>query len=149
MCGLSMAATIRRVMCAGVHLELRVHAGHHDVEPGQQRRVLVERTVLEDVDLDAGEDAERGQLRVQRLDHLELAAQSFGVEAVGHGEAGAVVGEGQVLVAERRGRLGHLGDRAAAVGPVGVAVAVPPQQGPQLGHRPGERRPRRSSRSAR
>ena len=65
--GLSMAATMRRVIWAGLHLELGVHARHHDVEPGQQVRVLVERPVLEDVDLDAGEDAERGQLLVQRL----------------------------------------------------------------------------------
>ena len=73
---------------------------------------------------------------VQRLDHLELAHQPFGVEAVGDGEARAVVGERQVLVAELGGGLGHLGDGAAAVGPVRMAVAVPPQQ------RRAARRPR-------
>ena len=42
-----------------LHPQLRVHAGDDDVEPGEQVVVAVERAVLEDVDLDAGEDAER------------------------------------------------------------------------------------------
>ncbi len=112
-----------------------MHARHHDVEAGQQLRVLVERTVFEDVDLDAGEDAERGEVRVQRLDHLELAFEPLGVETVGDGETGAVVGEGQVLVTERGRRLGHLRDGASAVGPVGMAVAVAAQQTPEAPRR--------------
>ena len=119
-----------------VHLELGVHAGHHDVEPAQQVGILVEGTVLQDVDLDAGEDPKRRQLGVQRLDHFELTHQALGVEAVGDGEPRAVVGERQVLVTELGGGLGHLVDGAPAVGPVGMAVAVPPQQGPELGGAP-------------
>ena len=45
-----------------VHAQLGVDAGHHDVELGQQVEVLVERPVLEDVHLDAGQDPERRQL---------------------------------------------------------------------------------------
>ena len=38
-----------------------MHACHHDVELREQVRLLVERPVLEDVDLDAGEDAKRSR----------------------------------------------------------------------------------------
>src|SRR3712207_7863161 len=44
-----------------------------------------------------------------------------------------------VLVPERHGRLGHLPDRAAAVGPVGVRVQVAAQRGPELGDVVGQR----------
>ena len=84
----------------GLHGELRVDTGHHDVEPGQQLLLLVESPVLQDVDLDAGEDPERGQLLVESGHDVELLAQSLGIEPVGHGEPGAVVGEGPVLVSE-------------------------------------------------
>ena len=43
------------------HPQLRMHRRDHDVERLQQVLVLVERAVLVDVDLDAGQDAERGQ----------------------------------------------------------------------------------------
>ena len=99
-------------------------AGHHHVELGEQLLVLIERSVLEDVDLDAGQDAERGQLGVELGDDLELLAQALGVEPVGDGEPGAVVGECPVAVPELPRRLGHLPDGAASVRPVGVAVAV-------------------------
>jgi len=55
-----------------------VGAGHHDVEAGQQLVFLVERAVLQDVDLDPGEQAERGQVLVHTGDDLELAAQVVG-----------------------------------------------------------------------
>ena len=44
------------------HPQLRVHARHDEVELGEQLVLLVERAVVEDVHLDAGEDAERRQL---------------------------------------------------------------------------------------
>ena len=65
------------------HAELGVDAGHHDVEPLEQVLVLVEGAVLEDVDLDAGEDAERGQLVVRAVDLVELGQEPLAVEAVG------------------------------------------------------------------
>ena len=69
--------------------------------------VQVERAVLEDVDLDAGEDPERAPARsLSAVDLVELLAQPLAVEAVGDREAGRVVGEHQVLVAERDRRRG-------------------------------------------
>jgi hypothetical protein len=53
-----------------------------------------------------------------------LLFQPLGRQAVGDGEPGGVVGERQVLVADGDRGLGHLPDRAAAVGPVGVRVQV-------------------------
>ena len=114
-----------------VHGQLGVDAGHDHVEAGQEILVLVETTVLEDVDLDAGEDAERRQFGVELGHDVELPAQALGVEPVGHGEPGTVVGEGPVVVAEVTGRLGHLPDGAAAVGPVRMAVAVAAQLCPE------------------
>ena len=54
---------------------------------------MVERAVLQDVDFDPGEEPEGGQLLVNLRHHAELAAQVIGVEAMGHGQPGAVVGE--------------------------------------------------------
>ena len=48
---------MRRVIAARVHRQLRMHAGHHDVEALQQLGFLVEAAVVEDVDLDPGENA--------------------------------------------------------------------------------------------
>ena len=70
--GWRSASTMRRVIASAVHAQLRVHAGHDDVETGQDVVVLVEGAVLEDVHLDAGEDAERGQLLVECGDLVEL-----------------------------------------------------------------------------
>ena len=39
--------------------------------------VVIERTVVEDVDLDAGQDPERCELLVQRGDDVELLEQSL------------------------------------------------------------------------
>ena len=131
------------------HAQLRVHAGDDDVEPLEQVDVLVERAVLEDVDLHAGEDAERRQLLVERLDLVELLEQPLAVEAVGDGEPRRVVGDHEVLVAERLRGAGHrLGGRAA-VAPERVAVAVA-LRAPPAARRPRRRRwrsrPRASSR---
>ena len=97
-----------------------MHAGHHDVEFGQQVFVLVESAVLEDVHLDAGQDPERGHLLVQGAHHVELIPQPLGIEPVRHRQAGAVVGQDQIAVTEVSGRLGHVRDRAPAVRPVRV-----------------------------
>jgi hypothetical protein len=69
-----------------LHRQLRVDAGHHDVELGEQVVGQVERAVLEDVDLHAGEDAERRELLVQPLYLDELLAQAFRREPVGDRE---------------------------------------------------------------
>ena len=80
--------TIRSVIGWRCHAQLGVDARHDDVEAGEQVVVEVERAVLEDVDLHAGEDAERRQLLVERGDLDELALEPLAVEAVGDGEPG-------------------------------------------------------------
>ncbi len=120
----------------GFHAHLGVHRRHHQVEALQHVGVLVELAVGEDVDLDAGEDAERCELLVEPLDLVELGDEAVPVEPVGHGEAGRVVGDHQVLVAQGHGGPGHGLDRCAAVAPQAVAVAVTAEGGPQLGPGP-------------
>ena len=92
----------------------------------KQLFVLVERTVVEDVDLHAGEYAERSEIRVELLDDFELLAQPVGRQAVRDLEPGRMVGEREVLVAEVARLAGHGRDRVAAVGPVGVRSADRP-----------------------
>ena len=75
MCGFAIAATMRAVIGALLHPQLRVHARDDDVEPREQLVLLVERAVVEDVDLDAGEDAERRELLVELVDDVELLAE--------------------------------------------------------------------------
>ncbi len=101
-----------------------MHAGDDDVETVEQAVLLVERAVLVDVDLYAGEDAKGCRPEVEPPHLLELLAQPFPGEASGHGKSRRVVGEGDILVTQRARRLGHLQDAAAAVRPVRVRVAV-------------------------
>jgi hypothetical protein len=56
------------------------------VELAEQVVGLVERAVFEDVHLDSGEDAERGQPGVEAADQLELVVQSLLGQPVGHGQ---------------------------------------------------------------
>src|SRR3546814_6003783 len=66
------------------HAQLGVHARHDHVETLEHVLVLVERAVLADVDLDAGEDPERSQLLVQALDLVELLEQPLPVRSEEH-----------------------------------------------------------------
>ena len=50
--------------------------------------VEIEAAVLEDVDLHAGQDAERRKGLVERPDLVELLEQSFAVQAVGDRQTG-------------------------------------------------------------
>ena len=115
----------------GRHAQSTVDTRDDEVEASQQRRFLVEPTVVEDVDLDAREDPERSEFVVDRRHLVELAFQALGGQPVGDGEPRRVVGQHQVLVAQVARRLGHLADRRSAVGPLGVGVAVTAQGGPQ------------------
>ena len=82
MCGLAIAATIRGVISAAGIRSLRCTLADDDVEPGEQRRLLVERAVVEDVHLDAGQDAERRAARVvERGDDVQLLLQPLGATA--------------------------------------------------------------------
>ena len=112
--------------------ESAVDGADHDVEPGEQLVLLVERAVGEDVDLDAGEDPEALRQRVVDRGHVvELSRQPVGGQPAGHLQPRRVVGEHHVLVPELDRRERHLLDRRAAVGPVGVGVAVAAQRRPQ------------------
>jgi hypothetical protein len=55
-----------------LHPELRMHAGDDDVELGEQLGLLIERPVLQDVDLDSGQDAKRCELGIELVHDLEL-----------------------------------------------------------------------------
>ncbi len=130
------------------HAQLRVHARNHHVELGEQRFVLVEGAVGQDVDLDPGEDPERRQLLVEPGDELQLRFQSLGVEPVRDGERRRMIGEREITVAELHALARHLLDGGAAVGPVGVQVEITLERGPDgraragigrgLGFEPGQ-----------
>jgi len=115
---------------AGSHLfcgliEVGVDAGYDDVHLGEGGVVEVEGAVGEDVDFDAGEDADFAfHFGVYFADALDVGEGAGVVEAVGHGEVFAVVGDGDVGEATREGCFGHLTDGVAAVGGVGVHVEV-------------------------
>ena len=109
---------------ARLHPQLGVDAGDYNVEAVQQFLVLVQGAVLENVDFDPAQHPERSQLGIQLVYQFELAAEPLCVEAVGDRQTGAVVGDCQVGVPERSGSLRHHLDRAAAVGPVGMTVAI-------------------------
>ena len=121
----------------GVVPQSTVDGADHDVEPGEQLVLLVERAVGEDVHLDAGEQPEvrsgAGQGSLSAATTSSCSAQPVGGQAAGHGQPGRVVGEHQVRVAEVDRGGDHLLDRRAAVGPVGVAVAVAAQRPAQRG----------------
>src|SRR3546814_10286918 len=112
------------------HAQLGVHARHDHVETLEHVLVLVERAVLEDVDLDAGEDPERSQLLVQALDLVELLEQPLPVEPVRDGQTRRVVGEHQVLVAQRHRRAGHHPGGPPSVAPPRLALTSAPQHLP-------------------
>ena len=111
----------------------------NDVELGQESFFLVERAIFQDVDLNAGQKAKRRQLLVECRDHLELFFEAFRAQPVGDTEAGAVICKNKIVMAELGRCLGHLEDRAPAVGPVRVAVAVTLER-PAESERPGAER---------
>ena len=55
-----------------------MHAGDHDVEAFEQFVFLIEGAVVENVDLDAGENAHRCDRVTDLVDHVELLAQPLG-----------------------------------------------------------------------
>ena len=111
-------------------LEARVDAGDHHVHLRQNFVVEVERAVGENVDLDAGEDADAAlHLLVDFADALDVFERAFLIEAVGHGQVLGVVGDGDVLVAAGDGGFGHLANGVVAVGGGGVHVHVAAEVG--------------------
>ena len=104
-----------------------MHAGNHQIQLRQHLGTVVEVAVLQNVDLDAAEDAERSEPLVQFGHHADLFGQPVGAQAVRHGEPRRVVGEHHVLVAQRHGRAGHGFDGGATVAPAAVQVQVATQ----------------------
>jgi hypothetical protein len=88
-----------------------MHAGDHHVEALEQLRLLVEGTVFEDVDLDAGEDPKRRNTFAEFVDDVELFAQPVRRQPVGDGQPRRVIGERAVFVSEVAGGQHHLLDR--------------------------------------
>src|SRR2546430_2241051 len=62
--------------------------------------------------------------RVPLVDRAPLLAQALRIEPERHRHALGVVGDGDVLVPERPRGIGHLGDRPATVGRLGVHLQV-------------------------
>ncbi len=79
--------------------------GDDDVEFGENIVVQVEAAVLEDVDFDAGEDANSAHCGIRGADFANLLARALFIHSVGDGDGFAVIGDGDVLVADRASRL--------------------------------------------
>ena len=97
----------------------------------------IERAVGEDVALDAGQQRQPFEAAVQRADARGVLERAALVEAVGHRQRLAVVGDRDVLVAEPVGGRGHRLERLAAVGLGRVHVQVAAQVGAR--HERGQR----------
>ena len=150
--------TLERAQDAVGHLrlilrEVRVHRGDDDVELGEAVVGEVEPAVGEDVAFDAGEQRQALEASVQRAHAGGVLERAPLVEAVGHGQRLAVIGDGDVLVSQPvRGR-GHRLEIVLAVGRgrVHVQVAAQIRDGHEPRQRAGDARPRfrRDSRAAR
>ncbi len=75
-----------------------MHARDHDVELVEQLGLLVERAVVEDVALDAGQDPKRRELLVQFGNDTQLIVQPLHRESVRHREPRRVVRQRDVTV---------------------------------------------------
>src|SRR5579871_379376 len=121
-------------------VEAAVDAGDDDVHLGEGGVVEVELAFSENVDLDAGENADAPlHLSVDLADALDVSEGALVVHAVGHGEIFAVVGDGDVFQATGKSGLGHLADGVSTVGfgRVHVQVAVNVGEGDELRKRLG------------
>ena len=110
-CGLSTAATMRAGHLRRLHAQFRVDAGHDDVECAEELQVLVQRPSSR-MSTSIPVRMRNGASSSFSSATTSSWAQAFRVEAVGHGETRAVVGQDEVVVAQPRGRLGHLADGA-------------------------------------
>ena len=127
--------------------------GDDDVELGEAVVGEIERAVGEDVALDAGEQRQALEAAVQRADPGRVCERARLVEAVGHRQRLAVIGDRDVLEAEPVRRCGHRLEVVLAVrrGRVHVQVAAQVGQRDERGQRPRAAPPRfrRGSRAAR
>src|SRR3954451_19529426 len=109
-----------------------MHTRHDDVECRQYVGGLIESSVLVDVNLDAAENTKRwrsglrfsGKLIIDALDLFELSHEALSGESVGNSEVGGVIARDDVLMTQRTRSVRHLDDRAAAVRPQRMRVAI-------------------------
>ena len=143
-CGLSIAASMRAVISARVHVEPAVDRGDHEIEPGEHGLVEVDPAVLQDVGLDTLEHPDALEPAVHLVDLVRLAREVAGLEAAGVRGRLAVVGDADVLVARRAAGQRQLLDRVGAVGVARVAVEKAAQVAAleQAAAARGARRPR-------
>ncbi len=113
-----------------LHAQLGVHAGDHHIELRQHLVGVVEGAVFEDVDFDAGEDAERRHLLVEDSHVGELLLEALLAESMSNGESRRVIGEDHVLMTQRSSSSRHRLDAGPAVAPQAVQVAVAAQRCP-------------------
>ncbi len=96
--------------------EQGVHRGHDEIQAGEHVVGEVERPVLEDIDLAAGEHAYPILLRsVELRDVLELLREAGLVEAAGLEAGLRVIRDAEVIPAVGFGRGRHLVERVVAI----------------------------------
>ena len=122
--------------------EVRVHRRDDEIELGEAVVGEIEPAVGQDVALDAGEQRQALESAVQRPHAGRVLERAALVEAVGHRQRLAVVGDGDVLMAEAVRRGGHRLEVVPAVGGgrVHVQVAAQIADGDERGQRAGDRR---------
>ena len=90
---------MRSVCFARDRSKLAVHRADHQIEPRQHLVRQVEAAVFEDVHLDALEQGDAVEFAVEAVDLVALPRQPQRIEAVRHGEAARVLGDGEVFAA--------------------------------------------------
>ena len=124
----------------GIHPQLRMRRRDHHVELAEQRVVLVERAVVEDVDLDAAQQREPASSPLGRSARRRPRAARAAVPALSPfatAQPRRMIRQREVLVTERPRRRRPSRRWGRAVRPVGVAVQVSAQERPRSADRAG------------
>ena len=102
MCGLRMAASIRGVISAFGMRSFECTLATTTSSCASRSGSWSSAAVLEDVDLDAGQDAKRREPFVEVAHDVELLSQPLDAQPVRHREPWGVIREDDVLVADDR-----------------------------------------------
>ena len=108
----------------GLLVEDGMHAGNHNIHLHEDVIGKVKLAVSENVDLNAGEDANSADFLFCLSNVLDVLHGALVIESVGESQVLGVVRDGHVFVAMLFRGLRHLFDRVAAVGLHGVHVNV-------------------------